>query len=153
MININEYNLTAYCGLYCGDCIRYQSKASDLAKDIIKEFGNTKFTEYAKVKRMQLPQMENYETMIQVLAVISTIKCEISCRQGGDGCGGSCQIKKCIKEKMLDGCWLCADFETCDKLKFLKPFHGEAPINNLRKIKELGTDSWAKHRDKCYPWL
>ncbi len=97
--------------------------------------------------------MENYETMVQVLTVISTIKCEISCRQGGNGCGGSCQIIKCVREKKLDGCWLCADFGTCDKLNFLKPFHGEAPINNLRKIKELGIDSWAKYRDKCYPWL
>jgi len=153
MKKMNEKNLTAYCGLYCGDCIRYQSKASDLAKDIIKELGNTNYAEYAKIKKQQMPQMENYETMVQVLTVISTIKCDIPCTQGGDGCGGSCQIRKCVKNKTLQGCWLCVEFETCDKLKFLKTFHGEAPLNNLRKIKEMGIDSWVNYREKCYPWL
>lgn len=153
MKKITEENLTAYCGLYCGDCIRYQSKASDLAKDILKEFEKTKFSEYAKVKKLQLPQMESYETMIKVLQAISQIKCAIPCRLGGDGCVGSCPVIKCIKENSLKGCWECDGFETCSKLDFLKVFHGEAPLKNLRKIKKLGLDSWAKHREKCYPWF
>jgi len=33
------------------------------------------------------------------------------------------------------------------------PFHGDAPLKNLRKIKDLGIDNWAKNREKCYPWL
>jgi hypothetical protein len=32
-----EIELTAYCGLYCGDCIRYRSKAIDLAEDLAYE--------------------------------------------------------------------------------------------------------------------
>ncbi|MBW1816899.1 MAG: hypothetical protein JRJ60_07040 [Deltaproteobacteria bacterium] len=71
----NEKDLTAFCGLYCGDCIRYQCRASDLSN------------------------------------------------------------------------------EECGKLDFLKPFHGDASIKNLRKIAELGLVNWAKNRDKCYPWL
>ena len=34
---MTDIELTAYCGLYCGDCIRYRSKASDPAKPILEE--------------------------------------------------------------------------------------------------------------------
>ena len=91
--------------------------------------------------------------MISSLKVISEIKCKIPCRLGGDGCGGACEIITCVKNKSHEGCWECNDFEECDKFDFLKPFHGDAPINNLRKIKEHGISNWAKNRDKCYPWL
>ena len=153
MTNISENNLTAYCGLYCGECIRYQSRASDLAKNILKEFEKTKFAEYAKIKKLQMPQMEGYETMIRVLTTVSQLKCKTPCRVGGDGCGGSCPIIKCVKYKTIEGCWECAEFEQCEKFNFLKPFHGDSPLKNLRKIKKMGIDSWAEHREKCYPWL
>jgi len=87
------------------------------------------------------------------LKAISELNCKTPCRLGGDGCEGSCEIIKCIKEKAFEGCWECDSFEKCEKLDFLKPFHGNAPAHNLRKIKEIGIDNWAKHRDKCYPWL
>lgn len=146
-------NLTAYCGLYCGDCIRYQSRASDMARNIVNELKETNFAEYAKVKKLQMPQMQGYETMINVLKAISEIKCETPCRLGGDGCGGSCPVIQCITKKSLKGCWECDGFEKCSKLDFLKPFHGDAPLKNLRIIRQEGFESWAKHRNKCYPWL
>ncbi len=46
---MKEKDLTAYCGLHCGDCIRYRSRASELADELLKEIEKTKFTEYAKV--------------------------------------------------------------------------------------------------------
>jgi len=33
-MDTKDKELTAYCGLYCGDCIRYNSKASTLAYDL-----------------------------------------------------------------------------------------------------------------------
>ena len=65
--------------------------------------------------------------------------------------GGPLRRKKCVLDKGLDGCWQCDDFEMCAKLDFLKPFCGDAPINNLKKIKALGIDCWAKERQKQYP--
>ena len=44
-----EIELTAYCGLYCGDCVRYRSKASDLARELINELKNTEFDKYAEL--------------------------------------------------------------------------------------------------------
>ena len=149
----DKENLTAYCGLYCGDCIRYRSRASDLATDILKEFERTKFADYAKIKKRQMPQMAQYDAAISVLKAVSQIKCQMPCRLGGDGCGGSCPVIQCVKENNLKGCWECAEFKTCGKLDFLKAFHGEAHIKNLQKIKDMGIESWIKHREKCYPWL
>jgi len=147
-----EKELTAFCGLYCGDCIRYQSKASDLASQLLNEIDNLHFTKYAAVKKYNAPAFENYEAMVALLKAISAFSCKIPCRLGGDGCGGSCKIIHCIKGKAYEGCWECGEFESCQNLHFLKPFHGEAPIKNLRKIRKLGIDNWASHREKCYPW-
>jgi hypothetical protein len=150
---MKERDLTAYCGLYCEDCIRYQSRASELADELFKEMEKTKFTEYANVKRSHKKEFENFDTFIPLLKAISEIKCERPCRLGGDGCEGECEIIKCVRGKGFEGCWECVDFESCDKLSFLKPFHADAPLNNLRKIKEMGIEYWAKYREKCYPWL
>lgn len=150
---MKEKDLTAYCGLYCGDCIRYQSKSSDLANQLLNELNSQRFSDYAKVKRNYVKEFGDYGLLIPLLQTISGLKCETPCRLGGDGCGGSCEVIRCIKEKSYEGCWECSDFESCNTLDFLKPIHGDGPVENLRKIKEFGIDSWAKHREKCYPWL
>jgi hypothetical protein len=150
---MKDKNLTAYCGLYCGDCIRYKCKSSDLSALLLDELEKSRFQEYSKIKRHHTKELKHYESMITALKGISSIKCDVPCRLGGDGCGGSCQIIKCVKDKKIEGCWECAKFETCDKLNFLKPFHGDAPLKNLRKIKDFGVNFWAIHREKCYPWL
>ena len=45
-----ETDLTAYCGLYCGDCIRYRSEVADLARDLLRALQETEFHKYAEVK-------------------------------------------------------------------------------------------------------
>jgi hypothetical protein len=134
---MKDRDLTAYCGLYCGDCIRFKCKASDLSALLLNELEKTHFQEYVKVKRNHAKELENYELMIIALKGISSIKCDVPCRLGGDGCGGSCKIMKCVKDKAMKGCWECAKFKTCSKLNFLKPFHSDAPLKNLQKIREL----------------
>jgi hypothetical protein len=91
--------------------------------------------------------------LISLLQVLPYLKCESTCRSGQDGTGGSCAVKKCICEKEIEGCWACDGFETCEKLEFLRPVCGDAPLKNLRKIKEYGIDNWSGHREKQYPWL
>ncbi len=149
----NERELTAFCGLYCGDCIRYKCRASDLANELLHEIDKTHFTKYAHVKRTHMEEFENLNSLISLLKVISEIKCSTPCRSGGDGCGGTCEIKKCALSKKFEGCWECNECEQCNKFEFLKPFHGNAPKNNLRKIKQYGLDTWSSHREQCYPWL
>jgi hypothetical protein len=148
---MQDKDLTAYCGLYCGDCVRFKCKASDLSALLLDELERIRFQEYSKVKRRHAKELEHYESMIIALKGISSIKCDVPCRLGGDG--GSCQIIGCVKDKAIEGCWECAEFEECDKLIFLKQFHGDALLKNLRKIKDFGINFWAIHREKCYPWL
>jgi len=150
---MKEKDLTGYCGLYCGDCIRYQSKSSDLADRLLKELDRQRFSEYADVKRRFNKDFDNYDLLISGLKAIAGLRCEIPCRLGGNGCAGSCEIIMCVKTKSLEGCWGCDTFETCDKFNFLKPFHGDGPMNNLKKIKKYGLGNWATHREKFYPWL
>ncbi len=150
---MTDAELTGYCGLYCGDCVRYKSRSSDLAKELLKEFEEKQFAEYARVKQSQIPDFEYFEVMVKLLEHISQLRCETPCRLGGDGCGGTCTIIKCVKDKSFDGCWECSEYERCEKLGFLKPFHGDTPLENLGKIKKFGIKSWAKHRGKFYPWL
>ena len=43
-----ELELIAYCGLYCGDCIRHASRVTDLASDLNDELKKVKFSDYVK---------------------------------------------------------------------------------------------------------
>ena len=150
---MKEKDLTAYCGLYCGDCIRYKSKASDLADEMLNEIEMLHLHEYANIKQAYTKGFENFDRFTSTLEAISKIKCELPCRLGGDGCDGPCEIIKCVKAREYEGCWECNIFEKCEKLDFLKPFHGKGPLENLHKIKEYGLDDWAEQRTKCYPWI
>ena len=149
---MNEADLTAYCGLYCGDCLRYKSKAVELARDLLAELRNLKFDKYARVKSATVKELEHFDDCVGVLNAIVKLGCETLCKAGGDGCSGPCEIKQCVQNKKLEGCWECSSFETCDKFEFFKPIHGDTTRSNLRKIRRYGLDNWAKHRDKFYAW-
>ena len=148
-----EYELTAYCGLYCGDCIRYNGKVVDLAAELWHELQKAQFEKYAAIKSKSVKELEGYGLCCQVLEAIAKLKCISPCRVGGDGCTPSCPIKKCVRTKGMQGCWQCHQMEKCGKFEFLKPFHGDNPRENLRKVQEYGLDRWLKHRGKFYPWL
>lgn len=147
-----EAKLTAYCGLYCGDCIRYKSKAAGLARDLKNELHGVKFDRYAEVKMASVKELGHYEKCCQVLDAIIRLSCNTPCRSGGDGCLEPCEIKSCVQTKKLEGCWECGDFEGCSKFEFFGQFHGNAARENLKKIREHGLENWAKYRASFYIW-
>lgn len=147
-----DKELTAYCGLFCGDCIRYMSKASDLALQLLNELKKVKYENYVKVKQKDVKELGNYEIMVSALEAICKLNCDLPCRFGSGGCTQGCEIVKCVKLKGIEGCWACKELETCNNFEFLKPFHGNAPQNNIRKIKKYGLDKWAVHREAIYSW-
>ncbi|MBM4447495.1 MAG: DUF3795 domain-containing protein [Chloroflexi bacterium] len=149
----SEIELTAYCGLYCGDCLRYRSKVTDLAQDLLSELQAVRFDRYAEVKSASVKELKHYEECRQVLDAIVRLGCDTPCRAGGDGCLGPCEIKSCVQMKRLEGCWECDGLEGCGKFEFLKLLHGNVPKENLRKIRKYGLDKRAKHRGKFYAWL
>jgi hypothetical protein len=40
---MSDKDLTAYCGLYCGDCPRYKAKFSDLPDELLKDLEKIHF--------------------------------------------------------------------------------------------------------------
>jgi len=153
-----EIELTAYCGIYCGDCIRYRSRSADLARELVSELQDTEFDKYADIKSSSakqpdaVKQFEHYKECYEVLEAIAALQCNTPCRLGGGCPTFSCEILECCQKKGFDGCWECGEFESCEKLESLKSISGDSPQQNLKKIKELGLDRWAGHRYKPYIW-
>lgn len=152
-MNNQEAELTAYCGLYCGDCLRYRSKAAGLARDLLSELQAVRFDRYAEVKSAFVNEFERYAEFLEVLDAIARLSCDTPCKAGGDGCLQPCEIKSCVLAKNLGGCWECDELDGCGKFEFLKPFSGDIPRENLRKIREYGLSRWVEHRGKFYSWL
>ena len=131
-----EKDLVAYCGLYCGDCFSYQGKIADLARDLRKELRQAKFDK--AVAGIPFKEFKDYKECYDVLGALVRLRCKNPCQDGGGN--PFCKIRKCCQKKGIEGCWQCDEFETCEKLDFLKPSHGDANIKNLKKLKQQGIE-------------
>jgi len=153
-----EIELIGYCGLYCGDCIRYRSKASDLARELLCELHATEFDKYAAIKSNSLDQLdavkkfEHYGECCKVLEAIAALQCNSPCRIGGGCAPPPCDVLACCREKGFDGCWQCDEFEKCGKFESFRAIYGDSPRQNLRTVKKFGLDKWVGRRHKCYIW-
>jgi len=130
--------LIGYCGLYCGDCSGYKGTIANLARDLRKELDRERFGELAKIlsKIPFFKALEGFPQCCEVLDTLPKMRCKKTCR--GNGGPPDCEIRKCNRNKGLDGCWQCEAFKTCTKLDFLKAGHGDAHIKNLGKLKRNG---------------
>jgi hypothetical protein len=137
-------SLIAYCGLYCADCHGFNGKIPDLARDLRKELRKQKYDKFANfISQYSFGKnFKDYEKCYKVLGAMVRFRCRKGCRKGG----GSpfCKIRICAQKKNLDGCWDCETFETCKKLEFLIPVHGDAHIKNLQKIQRKGKEEFLK---------
>jgi hypothetical protein len=141
-----DKNLIAYCGLCCGDCFGYKGKIADLARDLRKELRQAKFDRV--VEGIPFKEFRNYKECYEVLGALVRLRCKNACKGGGGN--PFCKIRKCCQKKDIEGCWECDEFETCEKLDFLKANHGDAHIKNLRKIKKQGTEEFFKGKKYWY---
>ena len=137
-------NLIAYCGLYCGDCFNYKGEVANLARDLRKKLREAKFDRHSQGLSKFFKEFRNYEQCYEVLGAMVRLRCKRTCR--GEGGPPSCKIRNCCQKKNIQGCWECKEFETCEKLNFLKPFHEDAHLKNLRKIKKQGINSFLKEK-------
>jgi hypothetical protein len=139
----------AYCGLYCGDCFGYQGTIADLARDLRKELRSHRFDKTAE-SLAEVPffkAYQNYPQCYDVLGAMVRLRCK-SCKEGGGP--PFCKIRQCCQKKGIDGCWECADFESCAKLDFLKGNHGDANLKNLRKLKKVGVEGFLEGKKYWY---
>ena len=133
-------DLIAYCGLYCGDCFNHKGEIADLARDLRKKLREAKFDRAARGMSGFIKEFENYGQCYEVLGGMVRLRCKKLCREGGGP--PFCKIRICCQKKNIEGCWECAEFETCDKLDFLKSVHEDAHLKNLAKLKKQGTDKF-----------
>jgi hypothetical protein len=135
-------SLIAYCGLYCGDCHGYQQKIPDLARDLRRELRKSKYKKFADfIASSSFGQaFRGYDKCYEVLGAMVRFRCHKGCRVGGGP--PFCKIRKCCQNKDIHGCWECSEFESCEKLDFLKPVHDEGHVKNLRIIKKKGPEEF-----------
>lgn len=139
-----EDALIAYCGLYCGDCYRHKGKIADMARDLRKELRQEKFDVTAGKlgENAFFAAFKSYPQCYEVLGEMVKLRCKRSCRGGGGP--PVCKIRVCCQKKEIEGCWKCSEFETCKKLDFLKPYHNDAHIKNLKILAKTRTESFIK---------
>jgi hypothetical protein len=140
----------AYCGLYCSGCPNRTGVVADLARDLRKELRTYRIDKTAELLSSFsfFKTFEKYPECYEVLGAMVKLRCGKNCRNGGGN--PSCKIKNCVKKKQIEGCWQCAEFETCEKLAFLEGNHGKAHIKNLRKIKKKGVEEFLAGKKLWY---
>ena len=98
----NNRNCTAYCGLYCKDCIPSNSELFTLIDKLTDLLDSLGFEHYANFKSMRIKEFQNYETFRRLLTEMRKLKCETDCFEGPVseyGCNKNCEIRKCAIEK------------------------------------------------------
>lgn len=137
---MEDKELIAYCGLYCGDCFNYKGEIADLARDLRKKLREAKFDRVSPGLANFFKEFADYERCYEVLGAMVRLRCKRTCRNGGEP--PACKIRSCCQRKNIQGCWECEEFQTCAKLDFLKPVHEDAHLKNLDKLKKQGTDKF-----------
>jgi hypothetical protein len=139
---MEDEKLITYCGLCCLDCFGYSGKIPDLARDLRAELKRANYGKFAKaVSSLSFAKaLADYDKCYDVLGTMVKFRCTKGCRNGGGP--PFCKIRRCSKKKGYEGCWECAEFETCEKLDFLRPTHDNAHIKNLRLITKKGTKAF-----------
>ena len=137
-------SLISYCGLYCGDCHAFKGKISDLAIELRKELRRAQYDKFAKSiqEHDSGKELKHFDECYKALGAMIRFRCQQGCRAGGGS--SSCKIKQCCREKNIEGCWECNDFEKCKKLDALAPVHGQAHKKNLRTIQKKGKAEFLK---------
>jgi len=137
---------TAYCGLFCPDCIPSNKKLFNVLNELENLLNDVKFDKYAVLKSKNNKTFKSYPEFLDVLEEMRKLECKNLCTEGG--CKENCKIRECVKEKQYEGCWECNDFKDCELLEYLKKIH---PIeHNLEMIRKYGVNDWSEKRGKHY---
>ncbi|MDD5311661.1 MAG: DUF3795 domain-containing protein [Dehalococcoidia bacterium] len=152
-----DVDLTAYCGLYCRDCIPSHKELFAVTQRLQELIQDLQLDKYALVKAKQTywskanEVFSKYGDFSEFLQAIRELECKVTCREGGGYKGSDCEIRNCALGKKLKGCWECSKFKTCDLLAPLEDFHPNLEYN-LSLIKANGVDHWAAQRKSHYRW-
>jgi hypothetical protein len=140
----------AFCGIYCDNCFLHAGKIADLARDLRKELRAAKFDKSAEALS-EVPffkVFKGYPACYEVLGALVKVRCKRTCRGGGGP--PHCKIRICCRNKGIDGCWQCQDFQKCEKLEVLCKGHGDAHIKNLNTLRRKGVSAFISGKPLWY---
>ncbi|MFX1328412.1 MAG: DUF3795 domain-containing protein [Promethearchaeota archaeon] len=125
-----EKDLLAPCGLYCGVCRIYKAH-----KDNDLEF-----------KREILPTLNDYGAKS-----VDDIACTGCLSDGAKFhfCQ-TCPIRDCIKNKKIEGCYLCDDFPCSIITNWPDPLDKKVMLRSIPTWRNLGTEKWIEAEEKRY---
>ncbi|MHC4575052.1 MAG: DUF3795 domain-containing protein [Planctomycetota bacterium] len=149
-----DRKLTAFCGLYCLDCIPSKSQFFSLAAQLEEMLTELKFDSYAALKSRENGVFEDYPKFLNVLKEIRRLQCTVPCRNGPcseAGCVPDCQIRSCAINRGYEGCWQCDKCRTCELLTPMKNIHPGLE-HNLEIVTKHGLEEWSDKRGKHYNW-
>ena len=144
-----DIELTAYCGLYCLDCIPSDKKLFITAGELQNHLKKCQFEEYARLKSKTNKLFENYPRFPEVLQEIINLECVAPCRKGGGKI--VCPVRDCAQNKRYEGCWECNDWKSCELLTRLKKIHPDLE-NRFEIIPKEGLQNWATRRKRHSFW-
>ena len=146
----SQKDFTAYCGLFCQDCIPSKKRLFELIRELSFLASELHLDSYAELKTPNNPIFANYAIFESMLSELAWLECAAPCRLGGGKT--ECGIRDCAIARGYEGCWECAEMKECKRLMPLRAFHGRTIDENLDAIKECGIDDWSPKKGNHYPW-
>ena len=130
---MEQYDLVAPCGDYCGGCGQYNGLISETAKQM-RELADLYAFEFRSEGAFDFKQLvRGLEWFIE------NAKCP-GCRQGGGP--PWCEVRKCCFEKGLRICFECEEFP-CSKLK---DYADPDTMDRYERFKEMGFERWIEEQ-------
>jgi hypothetical protein len=135
--------LVAYCGLYCGDCVKFKGNISKLASELKNELKKENFDKIAPT----LHGIENYNDFINMLSTLTELGCEVGCRDGGGT--PECEIKICCLDKGFETCAECDKFQICPELAGVPMIQCGVVsyVKELERIRDVGLEKWLSEKE------
>ena len=133
----------ACCGLPCDDCPIRDAEVPELASRLGEILSRDSWKKLcgglSKMETHFLP-FQSYEKALAFLGLLEEMECSHTCKEGGGS--SDCRIRKCCRDKNIDGCWKCDDFEFCENLNWLHPVNGSAPRENIKYIRNAEAETF-----------
>ena len=139
---VKKKELVAYCGLYCGDCVKYKGNIQKLSGELLDDLNSEKFEKIAAT----IKDIKDYKEFRKTLEVLSGLECKVGCRAGGGT--ADCEIKICCQEKGYYTCAECDNFMYCPELAGVPAIQCGiiSYVKELERIKKIGLDKWLEEK-------
>jgi len=90
---MGDRRYTAYCGLYCRDCIPSKSKLFQKIRGLEKMLIELGFAKYAEFKANRYDIYKQFPVFMDLLKEMQRLECTVPCCEGpssGTGCAQDC---------------------------------------------------------------